>query len=251
MKGLLFQKPLEFNIQTEGESWNQGDAISGKLSIKNHSNESLKIENLNISLGWGDLKKVRAKSPEAFDILERAKIEPITIAAQSTHETEWKFQTKPNSPITDNSSSVFLLYGLGDVSEQLGMLQLKFLPAPINQEFIKAITIQFRFVVKNLKAVKNGMQIKLAPPAARSFATVEHLVMRFKKDDTELNIDYEFQVKNLTAAPGTQDVKKLKKELSQTLVIKNLWDSAGRPRHQLIESSVREAVDLVESKVSY
>jgi len=251
MKGTLFLKPLEFSLFAEGESWNQGDTISGKLKIRNHSSETVSLEGLHVSFGWGDLKKVHQKSPEAFDLLNRAALTTPALKSQDSVELDWKLQTHLNFPITDTTSSVFLLYGLGDATEKLGQLQVSIKPAPIIQEFLKAVTIQFRFVIKTLKASKTGVNVKLSPPAARAFSNVEQLMLRFDLDETNLNVDYEFQVKSMSATPGPSDLKKQKKELSQALVTKDLYDSAGRPRHEKIEGYIREAVDLVESKISY
>jgi len=70
MKGTIFQKPFEFNLRVEGESWAQGDPISGSLIIRNHSGEPVSLGDIRVLLGYADLRHVRAKSPEAFEILQ-------------------------------------------------------------------------------------------------------------------------------------------------------------------------------------
>ena len=66
MRGAFFQKPLEFRLLVEGESWNQGDPIAGSLSVMNHGAEEIPHHEMAIFLACGELGKVRLKSPDAF-----------------------------------------------------------------------------------------------------------------------------------------------------------------------------------------
>ena len=36
MKGTFFQRPVEYNLWIDGESWRQGDTVSGELTVRNH-----------------------------------------------------------------------------------------------------------------------------------------------------------------------------------------------------------------------
>ena len=37
MKGTFFNKPLEYKIEIDGESWTQGSKVTGNIIIVNHS----------------------------------------------------------------------------------------------------------------------------------------------------------------------------------------------------------------------
>ncbi|SVD04056.1 uncharacterized protein METZ01_LOCUS356910, partial [marine metagenome] len=39
MRSVFFQNPLEYQIQTDNEEWNQGDSIQGRLRVRNISAE--------------------------------------------------------------------------------------------------------------------------------------------------------------------------------------------------------------------
>ncbi|GIS36898.1 MAG: hypothetical protein Ct9H90mP8_3180 [Pseudomonadota bacterium] len=35
MRSVFFQNPLEYQIQTDREEWNQGDSIQGRVRVRN------------------------------------------------------------------------------------------------------------------------------------------------------------------------------------------------------------------------
>src|SRR4051812_18114787 len=124
MKGMSFQKPLEFRLQVEGETWNQGDSISGVLEVKNRGSESISLADMQVQLGHGRLKRVHEKMSGAFKILEKTGMDAsATLAPNAEAKLQWKFPTDRNCPITDSMASLFLLYGKGEVVETLGQLQ--------------------------------------------------------------------------------------------------------------------------------
>ena len=165
MKGTSFQKPLELSLQVEGEAWKQGDRITGALVAKNHGGESVPLREIYVRLAHGSLKQVRQKSADAFEQISAVAGDASgMLAAGAEARISWSFQTDRNCPITDSSSSVFLLYGRGEALESLGQLQLTVHPDEVIQEFLKVLTIQFHFVVKTRKASKRGVDVKLAPP---------------------------------------------------------------------------------------
>jgi hypothetical protein len=66
MKGTFFSKPLEWNIETEKESWTQGESIKGILRVKNHSAEEIDIAGTGVGLAHADVKKVHARTEGAM-----------------------------------------------------------------------------------------------------------------------------------------------------------------------------------------
>lgn len=252
MKGTFFQKPLEFNLRIEGETWNQADAISGELIAKNHGAEPVALETLGVGLAHGELKKVRLKSPEAFDVLASQKFEGGQMLEPGKEaRLSWKFETDRNCPISDSTKSLFIVYGQGDATEKLGQLQLTIRPYWIIQEFLSTVTTQFRFVVKTLKWSKGRVEAKLAPPDSKAFAMLEHLTLSFRFEEETLDVKYVFQVKKLEATAANVDVKKDKREVEQSFAKHEYLTPSGRIGFERLEAAIREALQVVEAKVTF
>lgn len=253
MKGTFFQKPLELQLQIEGESWRQADSISGKLLARNHGGEPIELNGIQVRLARGALRKVRQKSVDAFDLIESIPMAASgTLPAGGSSTADWSFQLDRNAPVTDNLSSLFILYGRGDTLEALGQLQLHIGPIEIIDEFLKRLSIGFRFVVRSIKAGKAGVDVKLDPPDAKAFTTLEGLTLSFQLDDDEtLNVQYVFQVKKVEATAASFDVKKDKRQVEQTFRRDQYRVSSGRINHDALEESIREALSTVEAKVLF
>lgn len=241
MKGTFFQKPFEFKLAVEGESWRQGDAISGSLSVKNHGAEEVSIQDLQISLVHGNLNEVRLKRPEAFEIISTVSLGiPQKLRLSQEKAFPWNFQTDRNCPITDKSGSLFLLYGISSAAEKQGQIQLPVIPANLIEEFIKTLQTQFRFVVKTQKFNRGNVEVKLAPPTAREFVAVEQLVLLLRFEGEKLETRYTFQVKKIEALSGTMNLKKDKKDFQQSFEPSDYRLPSGRYNHERIEGAVRE-----------
>jgi hypothetical protein len=242
MKGIFFQKPYEFGLRIEGEAWNQGDLISGELTIKNPGDEPLNSSGFKVCLTYGDLKKVRAKTEDCFDVLGSADL---------TRSYSWSFKLDRNSPITDGSSSLFVAYGNGDALEKIGLLQLIVHPDRIIQDFLDVLKTDFRFVVRTQKMNKAMVEIKLVPPASRSFATLEHLMLSFQFKGDVLDAHYLFHTKKVEASAASVDLKKEKKQLKQSIPPDAYRLPNGRFNHEKVGSLIQEALNLVESKFGF
>ena len=250
MKGVSFQNPLEFNVSVEGEKWNQGDELSGMLTVKNRGTLSVSQGNIRLHLAWGELKKVRAKAPGAFKLLQTASLPTDVMLSPDREATlSWKFPTDPNCAITDSSGSLFLLYGQGSVPETLAQLQLPIHPHLLLQDFLKVLTTDFRFVIKTTKSGKDSVEVKLAPPGSRGFAAVDFLSLSLRLSGETLAAEYVFHVKKIEASAATLAVKKLKRELAQSLTPDLYRLPSGRTNFEYLESMIRLAVDLVEAKI--
>ena len=74
MKGVFFQKPLEFNIEIIGENFEQGDLIKGTAKVKNHDKGPIEMAQYGIILAHGEDKKskkrmIRPLSPSLLKLL--------------------------------------------------------------------------------------------------------------------------------------------------------------------------------------
>ncbi len=250
MKGTVFQRPLEFNLRVDGESWAQGDLIAGVLAVKNHGKEPVALNGIQVQLALGKLSKVRQKAADAFKIQEAAAMDPTgSLAAGGEASFEWKFQTDRNCPITDNLSSLFLLYGQGEATPQLGQLELPVQAYGLIQDYLKTLNIQFRFVLKGQKASHGRVEAKFTPPASQAFALLDHVLVYFRFEGEALEVSYVFQVKKLEATVSSFEVQKKKKEFTQSLAPSQYRLSSGRVNHEGLELSIKEALGHVESKM--
>lgn len=252
MRGTFFQRPVEFKIQIDGESWNQGAPVAGTLVVKNHGNEPLALEGIHVDLAHAQLRKVRSKDAEAFDVLATAKLDAQAPLAQGQEATmDWSFQTDRNCPITDNTSSLFVVYGRGSTPDQLGQLQLNVQPFALIQDYLQEFTTQFRFILKSKKFTKNGVEAKLEPPDSKAFATLEGVSIFFRFDGESLETKWVFNVKGLEATAASVDTKKKKKDLTQVLTREQYLTSTGRVNHDKIVQAAKEALASVEAKISF
>ena len=198
-------------MDVQGESWNQGDAISGILTIKNHGSASIIPEGVRVELARGHLKKVHAKSPGALEILESKKFPPVEIVPQGEISLPWNFATTRNSPITDTVSSLFLLYGSGDAPGQL-----QFTSCPFGSSgHSPGLRDRLPFCRKIEKTAKDSIEVKLAPPDAKAIPAVEQLSLNFKFEGDLLELKYGFAVKKVEASAAAVDLKKDKKSSSR------------------------------------
>lgn len=243
MKGTFFRNGIEYRIVTDGESWSQGDRVSGYLEVKTSVGTS--PAPARVALVHGVLKKVRTKAGDAFEWLQEKTIDG---------SGKWEFRTGRNSPITDATSSLFLLYGgtepVGEGSS-LGQLQLSLKPDPVIQVFLDVLQARFRFVLKALKATKDGMQAKLTPPSAQSLSMIEQVLLSFVFDsdavDAALNIGYEFYVKSYDASAGSVDLKKKKKKREVSFAASQYRTSSNRIDDERFEMEIKAAIDEATS----
>jgi hypothetical protein len=237
MKGIFFQKPLEYSLNVNGETWKQGDPITGSLVVKSHASDVL-APSAQVHLAYGHLKKAHAKDPKAFEILASASAGP-----------DWKFETDRNAAITDSVHSLFILYGSGDDLSKYGHLQLVVKPYWVIEEFIKELGVGFRFVVKSLKSSKGLLEAKVAPPTSRSFAAVEQAILSFRFEGDLLEVGATFNLKKIEATAASVDVKKEKREVQKNYRPIDYLTSSGRFNHERMEEAIRDILSAGESKV--
>lgn len=247
MKGVFFQRPLEFKLQINGESWDQGDAVSGTLMIKNHG-PRLSLADAQVHLAHGNLKQVRAKASDAFELLGSSPMPTIDLATGAEASLDWSFTTDRNCPITDSSGGLFVLYGRGSITEQMGQLQLAIRPYEVIQDFLSEFTTQFRFVTKALKAgSRSTVDAKLVPPDSRAFASLDYVVVKMSFDGDVMNLRYVFTMKKIEA----KKKKKKKKDVVQSMTKESYRTSTGRFDHERAVVLIKEALGEVESKLGF
>lgn len=205
MKGTYFSKSLEWNIETYGESWEQGGKLHGQLRLKNHGTEKVSIINSGVGLSVAEIKKVQSK---VEGILNTAKTIPFSsseICPNEELKLDFEFDISDNDPITDKKSSFYLIYGSGFQEAQL---QVKVLPKAIYSQVANLLNTFHKFVIKEIKSSKKGVEFKFSPPSSREMANLDSLIAKFSMDGETLLIKFNFSIKKLDTSATLNKVVK-------------------------------------------
>lgn len=249
MKGTYFQKPFEFQLSVEGESWRQGTAIRGILVIKNHGAEPLPLAGVRVSLAHGRASRVKQKAQGALKILASVSVdESLKLPPGAEERLPWGFQLDRNAPITDKSSSLYLLYGPAAVSrvkaesgDQVGLLRLVVEPDSLFEDFLRAFQIQHHCVVKSRQAGKGSVDVKLVPPESKGFAAIDHLDLNLRFGDGDrIEVGYLFVVKSPGASAAGAGVVVEERRMEQVLERTEYLTLSGRVNHERMEAAASE-----------
>lgn len=217
MKGSFFNKPLEWSLETLGESWQQGSSITGTLKVKNHGNQGLSLKNSGVALAHGEMKKIHARSEDAFRIEVTEEFEQEEISPGEEIELTFSLKLPENCPVSDKKSSYYLTYG-NEFHES--HLQLKIAPYILFTKVIGLMDTFHRFKLKELKSSKKGVEYKLLPPTARDMANIESLILIPSMQGDILEMSFAFQVKKLDTTSVTTKVSKETLKVSRELTAK-------------------------------
>jgi hypothetical protein len=223
MKGTFFNKPLEWNIETMGESWHQGDALKGVLRVKNHGAEVVNLEGSGVGLAQADIKKVQGRADGALKPEKTFDFPEKELRPGAEGHLEFTFTISPNAPVTDKKSSYYLSFGKNFIESQL---QVKVDPKALFTKVVGLLDTFHRFKQKEYKAVKKGVEFKLIPPTSREMANVESLLLTFSMQEENLQLKFDFQVKKLDTSSVTTKINKESVSIDKTLTPKEY--SLGR-----------------------
>lgn len=218
MKGIFFQKPLEFSLEVEGEEFLQGETMKGNLTITNHGKNEASIENLQVNLMFADGKKVQKKDPAAFSLIES--ITTITrekIKAGGTFNTSFEIELNHLTKVTEKSASPYLTVSLGG-EWPFGSLPLMIKPHASLQKTIEIIERFHRFTEKGIKNKKKGVSYKLIPPNAKEMGHLVQLDLEgLIQDNDDLELTFNFKTNRVNMDASTLALKKEKSKTKLTL----------------------------------
>jgi hypothetical protein len=243
MKGTSFNKPLEWNIETKGETWHQGSFIEGKLNVKNHGAEKISILNSGVGLAYADIKKVHSRSEGIFKPEISKSFEKVELLSTETLELNFKLKLPDNCPVTDKKASYYLIYGR-DFSES--HLQMRVDPLPLFGKVIGLLDTFHRFKLKEYKATKQGVEYKLLPPTSREFANVDSLAVIFTLKDEQLLINYDFLVKKLDTTSATNKIVKASTKASRSLAPKEYSLGKDMINQDQLLKSIQSVLDEIK-----
>lgn len=239
MKGLIFLKPLEYNIAADGEKWRQGDKIKGLLKLKNHSAERIDLPFLKLSLAAGNFKKIKNHDKRAWENLTETTLAlPLTINASEEIEFPWDFVLPEDCQITDKDGSVFLTFQDKAELWPAGQLELVIEPKLIINQFLEIFQNFLRFKIKDTKFSKGMIEIKMTPPSSRELGHIDSLVLRVKEVDKTLDLEYNFNMHVFETINGNVLTQKKSMHVGQKLTSKQFYIYGDSPNQDFIISSV-------------
>jgi hypothetical protein len=219
MKGIFFQKSLEYKLVIQGESWHQGECLKGTLEVKNHGTESVMLSELRILFANGVEKKAKAKEEGAYDVIATLHPAEKTLSlapGEKSPAFAWEFLLDEKARVTEKSGGFYVLYGPSDSEDlyTLGQLQLQLKPRVIFEDFRAVLEAHYGFVTKQVKSGKEGtVKFKFSPREGGDFTSIDHLLLALALEGDELEADFGFTVKELDRDKPGFAFKKVKKSL--------------------------------------
>jgi hypothetical protein len=248
MKGLFFQQQLEFRLDVPGDSFLQGASIPCSLKVRNHGETPAVIATPTLWLAVGNLKKVKAKDPSAFEVAARAELEAgVAIAPKSEYDYSHSFLSDHNFSITDKSVSPYLLYGNSVNIAELGQLLVTFTLHPHVSAIFDTFTTVFSFVSKGISWKDGWTTAKLKAPDSARMSFVDELAFSARLEGDLIRLRYVFTVKKFDTSTTTVGVKKGKTEVSQTWPSSEYLFGGGFVQQQYVESMIEGALAEVSS----
>ncbi|MBT7609274.1 MAG: hypothetical protein HN576_05930 [Bacteriovoracaceae bacterium] len=247
MKGTFFLKPLEFNIDIFGESFEQGQILKGNMALKKHGPVEGTLSNYGVTLAIGDNKKIKKKDVKAFitiDSKEFSQSEEI----EDQQSLEFSFQLDANCPITTKASSLYLLCGPRDDLLSAGALELNIIPNRWLQEFIDTLVLFFRFKLKAIKSKKDLVEYKLQAPDTKEFGAIEQLLLSLRKDGDNIQVFYQFKVKKLCYEQEGVVAKDEIIKIEQSLTPKDYKQFGDSPNQNQMKLFLNEALEQIKRK---
>lgn len=245
MKGTFFSKPLEWNIETDKESWTQGEAIKGTLRLKNHSDDTLKINEAGVAIAFADIKKVHARTEGAMKFDAKAIFPEPELKGQEQKELSFSLTLPANCAVTDKKASYYLTYG-NNHSESHLMLKVE--PKALFGKVISLMDTFFRFKLKEFKAAKNGVEYKLIPPTSRDMANLESLNLIFSMQGDNLQMDYDFVVRKLDTEGVVNKINKLSMKFQRSLTPREFSLGKDMINQDVLLKSIEGAIAEVKLK---
>lgn len=245
MKGLFIHQNVEYLLETKRETWCQGDVVDGVVKVRNHGSEKITISSMKVIIASGEFKKVKAKTDGCYQvILEEEVVAPFELAGKETKEFPVTIKLKEDAPITDKSSSLYLLYGPSDLGlMKLGQLQLTINVHRHIGEILKVFEGFVRFKLNSLKAKGATVEAKLFPPNNRQFAILDYLNLKLNLEEDILKLKYVFKFRSLGSEYAELKVQVKKKEVKQELTKKDYSLYGDYPNHDGIKKKIEEVLD--------
>lgn len=240
MKTTIFQKPLEFKLNLDGESWHQNDTIKCQLDIIDHGQDT-KLDDLFCFLGHGNIKKIKSKDLKSLTIIEKIQIHD--------YKTNFDFSLNSDSPITENSKNIFILIGSSSDPYKIGMLELNIKPIKIITDYIDLFEQFFRFKCKSLTYKNGQLETKITPPDSKDWTKIQTMNLKFKLGEEEkLTTIFSFKLKQISYEDNTTNVKDSKKEIITEMDKEQYLNFGNSLNYNYLRNEITNALNTVKLK---
>jgi len=252
MRSTFFQQPLEHQLEVEGENWDQGGVIKGKLRVKNMSSAAVNVKAVQLVLAHGLLKAIKEKGDVGWEIQQELVLaQDLSLQPGGEQSYEWSFDLPTDCPITDKQGGLFLLFGGEDVLTVGGRLDLKIQLHPILQNFLQTFTTQFRFLEKYQKRKKEWTEVKLLPPDSREFPNMDYVYCFLRIHQEQLEAYYRFKMKGLGRSGQQMTITKKNREIEQSISQENYLQPGGFPNRACFRENIDQALNIARPEVIF
>jgi hypothetical protein len=249
MRSVFFQRPLEYQIETSGEEWNQGDSLSGTLRVRNNGGDSLSTQAVQILLAYALKKELKDGKADAWQVRETLNFDLPELDAGAQHTAEWTLPLPSDCPLTDKSGTLFLLFGGTEVLENGGRIDLQVRLHPLLQSFLQTFTTQFKFLEKHRKHVKGWAEAKLNPPDTQEYSSLDHLLCHLRVREEQLEVRHFFKVKVFSREENYVKMRRKTRELEQSLSPEDYLQTGGFPNRNYFRKRIDEALEIVRNSI--
>ncbi len=249
MKGTIFLKPLEYNLEAVGERWRQGDKIKGTLKIKNHSAEKIELPHLAVALCEGNYKKIKAKDKNAWKSLTNITLaENLSLNGSEEKDYPFEFLLSQDCAITDKNGSLYLAFFDKDESVPSGHIELVIDPSLVISQVLEIFENFIRFKVAQIKSTKGMVEVKLTPPSSRELSTIDSLVLNMSEIDKNLTMNYLFNMRVLDMTGGSMQAQKKTREIEQKFNSKQYLIYGQSLNQDFVIESINSVINEVKPK---
>ena len=249
MKGSFFKQPLEFSLDIQGESWQQGESIKGNLVVRNHGTEEVDLSTVGVTLALTDARKFKAKNEKAFSVNGNLPFPAGTkLPASGEQSLDWEFKLDSDCPITEKSSALCFYYGPNENLFEGGHLELQVNPIEILTKYIEIFENFFRFKRKSLNNKKGFIDIQYTCPGGKELGQIEKLNQHLRIIDKKLEVKWLFKLNKLGYQDGSVVEQKEERTYEQLLEPKQFTMFGDSPNQDGILASINEVLDQAKKK---
>ena len=252
MRSVYIQQPLEYQIDVEGESWNQGEVVKGQIRIRNMSSKTVAVKTSQIILAHGLKKAFKEGTMVPWEVLEKQVVaQDIALQAGSDLTFGWNFNLSTDCPITDKQGGLYLLFGGDEALTEGGRLNLQINLHPILQNYLQTFTTQFRFLEKYQKRKSELTEVKLIPPDSREYPNMDYVLCFLRIHDEQLEAHYQFKMSGLGRTGEKMTVTKKNREIEQSIPQGEYLQPGGFPNRACFRENIDQALNIARPEVIF
>ena len=252
MRSTFFQQPLQHQIEIDGENWDQGGKIKGKLIISNISSETIVVNASQVILAYGLKKSIKEGNESPWEVLEKLVLtKNLSLSAGGQQSYEWIFQLATDCPITDKHGGLYLLFGGEDTLSEGGRLDLPVNLHPILQNFLQTFSTQFYFLEKYQKRKSEWTEVKLVPPDSKEYPNLDFVLCLLRISKEQLEAQYLFKMSGLGRSGEKMTVTKKTRDLKQKIPPEKYLQPGGFPNRACFRENINEALNVARPDVMF